>query len=98
MVRIVRKLIPSPDSIQNRSSKKYTTIGLRSSVMLTHVPYIRPSQTAAFLTFVILQSLAVADTTYFKRAVQTDTQTHRAYKWLQVPIFHLTVNVRNDKL
>jgi len=28
---------------------------------------------------------------------QTDTQTHRAYKWLQVPPFNLTVNVGNDK-
>jgi len=27
----------------------------------------------------------------------TDTQTHRAYKWLQVPSFNLTVNVGNDK-
>jgi len=35
------------------------------------VVLIRPSQTAAFPTFVILQSLA--DTTFFKRAVQRDT-------------------------
>jgi len=28
---------------------------------------------------------------------QTDTQTHRAYKWLQVPPFNLTVNVGKDK-
>jgi len=28
---------------------------------------------------------------------QTDRQTHRAYKWLQVPPFNLTVNVGNDK-
>jgi len=33
-----------------------------------------------------------------KRAVQTDTQTHRAYKWLQVPPFNLTVNVGNDNM
>jgi len=29
---------------------------------------------------------------------QTDTQTHRAYKWLQVPPFNLTVNVGNYKI
>jgi len=34
----------------------------------------------------------------FPTFVQTDTQTHRAYKWLQVPTFNLTVNVGNDKL
>jgi len=28
---------------------------------------------------------------------QTDRQTHRAYKGLQVPPFNLTVNVGNDK-
>jgi len=27
---------------------------------------------------------------------QTDTQTHRAYKWLQVPPSKLTPNVGND--
>jgi len=27
----------------------------------------------------------------------TDTQTHRAYKWLKVPPFNLTVNVGNEK-
>jgi len=27
---------------------------------------------------------------------QTDTQTQRAYKWLQVPPFNLTVNVGNE--
>jgi len=26
------------------------------------------------------------------------TQTHRAYKWLQVPLFNLTVNVGNDNI
>jgi len=52
---------------------------------------------------VILQSLG--DTTFFKRAVQTDiqkshtdTRTHIAYKWLQVPPFNLTVNVGNDNI
>jgi len=66
--------------------------------------FIKPSQTAAFLTFavcaklihlVILQSLG--DTTFFKRAIQTDSQTRRAYKWLQVPPFNQTVNVGNNK-
>jgi len=28
---------------------------------------------------------------------RTHTQTHRAYKWLQVPPSNLTVNVGNDK-
>jgi len=28
----------------------------------------------------------------------TDTQTHRAYKWLQVSPFNQSVNVGNDKL
>jgi len=37
-------------------------------------------------------------TTFFKRAVQTDRQTHRGYKWLQVPPFNLTVNVGNDNI
>jgi len=29
---------------------------------------------------------------------RTHTQTHRAYKWLQVAPSNLTVNVGNDKL
>jgi len=29
---------------------------------------------------------------------QTDRQTHRAYKWLQVPPFNLKGNVGNDKV
>jgi len=33
----------------------------------------------------------------FKKS-RTDTQTHRAYKELEVPPFNLTVNVGNDKL
>jgi len=41
--------------------------------------------------------LSLSDTTFFKRAVETDTQTHRAYKWLQVPPFNLTVNFGNEK-
>jgi len=61
----------------------------------------RPLQTDD-IHLVMLESLG--DATFFKRAVQadiqkhrhTDTQTHRAYKWLQVPPFNLTVNVGND--
>jgi len=48
----------------------------------------------SLIHLVILQSLG--DTTFFKRVVQTDTQTHRAYKWLQIPPFNLKVNVGND--
>jgi len=41
----------------------------------------------------------------YKKTVHTDrqtdrrthTQTHRAYKWLQIPPSNLTVNVGNDK-
>jgi len=29
--------------------------------------------------------------------IHTDTQTHRAYKWLQVSPSKLTLNVENDK-
>jgi len=49
---------------------------------------VRPSQTAAFPTFVILQSLAVVDTTFFKKAVQTDTQTHRHTEPINGSKFH----------
>jgi len=67
------------------------------------VPDGRVSNIRRLIHLVILQSLS--DTTFFKRAVQTnrqthrqtDTQTHRAYKWLQVPPFNLTVNVGNDR-
>jgi len=51
---------------------------------------IRPSQTAAYPTFVILQSLAVADATFFKKAVQTDTQTHRHTEPINGSKFHST--------
>jgi len=54
----------------------------------------------SLIHIVILQSLG--DTTFFKKALQTDRHTdkhthrHRAYKWLQVLPFNLTVNVGND--
>jgi len=52
-----------------------------------------PDGSVSNIHLVILQSLG--DTTFFKRAVQTDTQS--LYKWLQVPPFNLTVNVGNDE-
>jgi len=59
------------------------------------VPDGSVSNIRSLIHLVILQSLG--DTTFFKRAIQTDTQTHRAYKSLQVPSFNVTVNVGNDK-
>jgi len=53
------------------------------------------SNICSLIHLVILQSLG--DTIFFKEPYrQTDTQTHRAYKGLQVPPFNLTVNVGND--
>jgi len=64
------------------------------------VPDGSVSNIRSLIHLVILQSLC--DTTFFKRAVQTDryadTQIHRAYKWLQVPPFNITANVGNDKV
>jgi len=60
------------------------------------VPDGSVSNIRSLIHLVILQLLG--DTTFFKRTVQTDRQTHRAYKWLQVLPFNLTVNVGNDKL
>jgi len=75
---------------------KYNYVTDALSVSNNAVPDGSVSNIRSLIHLVILQSLG--DTTLFKRAVQTDTQTHRAYKWLQVPPFNLTVNVGNDKL
>jgi len=55
--------------------------------------FIQPKRSCAELIhLVFLQSLG--DTTFSKEPYR---QTHRAYKWLQVPRFNLTINVGNDK-